>query len=68
VGDSRQDKALVDNPSYKQWLAQDQQVLSYLLSSMTKEILVQVASYEHAFEVWKAISDMFASRSKSRVL
>ena len=58
----------VENPAYVQWIAQDQQVLSYLLSSMTKEILVQVSSLEHTAEVWKAITEMFSSQSKSRVL
>lgn len=42
----------VENPAYVQWIAHNQQVLSYLLSSMTKEILVQVSSFEHAAEVW----------------
>ena len=58
----------VENPAYVQWITQDQQVLSYLLSSMTKEILVQVSSLEHTAEVWKAITEMFSSQSKSRVL
>ena len=56
------------NPAYVQWIAQDQQVLSYLLSSMTKEILVQVSSLEHASEVWKSVSEMFSSQAKSRIL
>lgn len=58
----------VENPAYVQWIAQDQQVLSYLLSSMTKEILVQVSSLEHALEVWKAVTEMFSSQAKSRIL
>lgn len=33
------------------WLSQDQQLLSYLLCSMTREILVQASYYEHAFDV-----------------
>lgn len=32
-------EAQVENPNYVQWLAHDQQLLSYLLSSMTAEIL-----------------------------
>ena len=58
----------VDNPAYNRWIEQDQHLLSYLLSSMTKEILVQVSSCEHAAEVWSAVTDMFASQSKSRIL
>lgn len=52
----------VENPTYVQWIAQDQQVLSYLLSSLTKEILVQVSSLEHASEVWLAVTEMFHLR------
>jgi hypothetical protein len=57
-----------ENPAYVQWIAQDQQVLSYLMSSMTKEILVQVSELEHASEVWKAVLEMFSSQAKSRIL
>jgi hypothetical protein len=32
------------NPKYEDWEATDQQVLSYLLSSLSKEILAQVSS------------------------
>lgn len=35
---------------------------------MTKEVLVQVSSCEHAAELWTAITDMFSSQSRSRVL
>ena len=58
----------VENPAYVQSIAQDQQVLSYLLSSMTREILVQVSSLEHASVVWKAVLEMFSSQAKSRIL
>jgi hypothetical protein len=38
----KQDKSVeeVENPAYVTCISQDQQVLSYLLSSMTKKILV----------------------------
>jgi hypothetical protein len=47
----QQDKAKeeVEDPMYAQWLVHDQQVLSYLPPSMTKEILVQVASFGACF-------------------
>jgi hypothetical protein len=34
----------VPNPNYDDWLATDQQVLSYILASISKEILTQVAA------------------------
>lgn len=57
-----------ENPAYVQWIAQDQQVLSYLLSSVTNEILVQVSSLENTSEVWRAVTMMFSSQAKSRIL
>jgi hypothetical protein len=38
------------NPEYEDWEATDQQVLSYLLSSLSKEILTQVSSVTIAAE------------------
>ncbi|WVZ63086.1 hypothetical protein U9M48_012751 [Paspalum notatum var. saurae] len=41
----------VENPAYVTWISQDQQVLSYLLSTMTREILIQVSSFNHAAQL-----------------
>jgi hypothetical protein len=38
------------NPEYEDWEATDQQVLSYLLSSLSKQILTQVSSTTTAAE------------------
>lgn len=36
------------NPAYEAWLAVDQQVLGYLFSSLSKEILTQVMTMDTA--------------------
>ena len=41
----------VFNPAYDLWLEKDQQVLGYLLSSLSREILTHVASKKTAAEV-----------------
>jgi hypothetical protein len=50
-----------ENPTYATWYVQDQQLLSFLLNSMTKEVLGQVATETSAMAVWRAIMGMFAS-------
>nr|CAB3465720.1 unnamed protein product [Digitaria exilis] len=42
------------NPEYATWVAKDQQVLSYLLTSMTRDLMAQVASHKTAAAVWTA--------------
>jgi hypothetical protein len=37
-------KPPMPNPNYEAWIAKDQQVLSYLLSSLSRDILSQVAT------------------------
>lgn len=51
--DEKPDKIVEEseNCAYVTWIAQDQQLLAYLLSTMTKEILVHVSSLEHAAQV-----------------
>jgi hypothetical protein len=53
------------NLDYEDWEATDQQVLSYLLSSLSKEILTQVSSMTTAVEAWKEIQGMFASQTRA---
>ena len=49
------------NPEYEAWVAKDQQVLSYLLASLSKEILGQISTEVTASAAWPAIEAMFAS-------
>jgi hypothetical protein len=53
----------VSNPAYEVWKAQEKQVLSYLLTSVSRDVLVQVAILPTAAEVWKYIETLFASHS-----
>jgi hypothetical protein len=41
----------VPNHAYLQWRAQEQQVLSYLLTSVSREVLVQVTALPTAAKV-----------------
>jgi hypothetical protein len=56
------------NPEYEDWEATDQQILSYLLSSLSKEILTQVSSVTIAAEAWKEIQGMFASQTRAQTV
>jgi hypothetical protein len=59
---------LVPNPEYATWIAKDQQMLNYLLSSLSREIFTQVATHSTVVELWAAIEAMFASQSHSRII
>ena len=59
--------ALEPNPLYGPWIAKDQQVLSYLLNSMSPEILAQVVGKDSTFELWTTVTNLFASQSQSRI-
>ena len=52
------------NPAYDAWVATDQQVLTFLLGSLTPDILVAVIGMDTAAEVWGAIKAMFASQPR----
>ena len=53
--------AIEPNPLYGPWLSKDQQVLSYLLNSLTPEILTQVISKESTYDLWIALTTLFAA-------
>jgi hypothetical protein len=56
------------NPEYEDWEASDQHVLSYLLSSLSKEILIQVSFAKTAAEAWNEIQGIFASQTRARTI
>nr|ABB46598.2 retrotransposon protein, putative, Ty1-copia subclass, expressed [Oryza sativa Japonica Group] len=56
------------NLAYEAWLAADQQILGYLFSSLSKEILTQVVTMDTAAQAWRAITEMVSSQSRSRAL
>jgi hypothetical protein len=56
-----------ENPTYALWYTQDQQLLSFLLNSVTKEVL-GLATETSAADVWCTIVGMFLSQSRARVV
>jgi hypothetical protein len=61
-------KLTVPNPDYAVWRVRDQHVLTYLITSLSREVLAGVASNATAATMWAAISQSFASQSWFRVL
>jgi hypothetical protein len=68
IGKPDKSKERVPNPAYTTWLTQDAQLLSYLVSTMSKEVLAQVATCDTSVEVWAEVQNMFASQSRSRIM
>ncbi|WVZ57430.1 hypothetical protein U9M48_007816 [Paspalum notatum var. saurae] len=67
VTNSDKTTSTISNPDYEQWLVQDQLVLGYLLNSLSKEVLAQVAVLTSAAEVWGTLETLYSARSRARV-
>ena len=59
---------VIPNPEYATWFTKDQQVLNYLLSSLSREIMSQVTTTTTAAATWAAIEGMFAAQSRARMI
>jgi hypothetical protein len=77
VTDSAPDKHLVmtnpdkstsstPNPTYTSWVARDQAVLSYLLSSLTHETLLHVSRCTTAAHAWETLAKLYSSQTRAR--
>lgn len=58
----------IENPVFDDWDAKDQQVLSFLLSALSKDILAHAARAQTAAEAWRSITALFASQTRARVV
>jgi hypothetical protein len=64
--DGKESDKPVTNPAYEEWFASDQQVLGFLFSSVSKEVLPQIATKATAADAWKEVESMFSSQMKAR--
>ncbi|XP_071680405.1 uncharacterized protein [Lolium perenne] len=70
VDDIDNKKVTVENPAYVTWMAKDQQVLRFLLNTLSPDILSHLLGVESTAEAWTTINAMFktASRTKAQHL
>jgi hypothetical protein len=59
-------ETMISNPTYEEWYATDQQVLTYLLLSLSKDIMAQVVIYTTAASAWTVIEGMFTLGTHAR--
>ena len=52
-------KIEAENPAYVAWIARDQQVLRFLLNSLSPEILSHVLGMDTTASAWTAVNTMF---------
>uniref|UniRef100_A0A453RGX2 Retrotransposon Copia-like N-terminal domain-containing protein n=1 Tax=Aegilops tauschii subsp. strangulata TaxID=200361 RepID=A0A453RGX2_AEGTS len=57
----------VPNPLHPIWVREDQQVLGFLLSNLSKEVLVTVTTVTTTQALWTTLAGMYSSQSLSRV-
>jgi hypothetical protein len=60
--DDKGQQVHLHNPNYSQWIARDQAILGYLLSSLSRETLVSIATCIRAADVWKEPSKLYSSQ------
>jgi hypothetical protein len=53
------------NPAYTSWIARDQTVLSYLLSSLTREMLLHVSRCTMAVQAWGTLAKLYSSQTRA---
>jgi hypothetical protein len=65
--DENKKKVSIPNPAYDTWITRDKHVVSFLINSLSEEVLPHVFGCTHASDVWCALQELYTSKSKSRV-
>lgn len=68
TSDDGKTKSKAPNPEFSTWYARDQQVFSYLLTSLLRERAIQVATCHTAAELWNTVQGMLASHTRARTV
>ena len=56
------------NPEFGAWYARDQQVFTYLLTTLPREMSIQVATCHTEAELWKTVQGMLASHTRAQTV
>jgi hypothetical protein len=54
------------NPDHVRFIAMDQQLLSYIFSSLSRDIFIGVGRHQTSAQVWRALCNSFASQTQAR--
>ncbi|MCI15979.1 retrovirus-related Pol polyprotein from transposon TNT 1-102, partial [Trifolium medium] len=66
--DSKSDRQLDKvSEAYDKWLAQDQMLFTWLLSTQAESVLPRTVGCRHAFHVWEQIHKYFNAHLKAKV-
>jgi hypothetical protein len=52
------------NPEYIRWMARDQALLGYLLSSLTREVHMSLTTITTSTAAWSTLHEMFGTRTR----
>jgi hypothetical protein len=59
---------MIANLKYEDWLAADQQVLNFILTLVTKEVLVRIATRKTTTNAWNILEEQLASQTRACVI
>lgn len=68
ASDDGKTKSKAPNPEFSVWYVRDQQVFSYLLTTLPREMAIQVATCHTTAELWNTVQGMLASHTRARTV
>ena len=68
IVDFANSNVLLNNLDFRSWIRLDQFVMSWLLSSISEQMLGHVVHCQYAAEVWIVLEQLFSTKSKVRAL
>jgi hypothetical protein len=56
------------NVEYTKWVAHDQSLLSYLLVSLSRHVLMGIMTHKTSVALWHALEDMFSLHTRAQTI
>ena len=61
IADGKKETVTTPNPEHAIWVTQDQQVLTFLIASLSCDVLMQVSNHTTFASIWQALVQSFSS-------